>query len=53
MITIVNWPAVKDEPEGSMTDEDWAKAIIMHLTGCPGDPTPMLLKMIADMRNGK
>jgi len=33
-----------------MTDVEWAKAIIMHLTGQPEDPTPMLLKMIADIR---
>lgn len=33
-----------------MTDEDWARAIVMHLTGRPEDPTPMLLKMIADIR---
>jgi hypothetical protein len=33
-----------------MTDEQWAKAIIIHLTGRPDDPTPMLLKMIADIR---
>jgi len=36
-----------------MTDEQWAKAIIIHLTGQPDDPTPMLMKMIADMRGDK
>ena len=34
-----------------MTDEQWAKAIIIHLTGQPEEPTPMLLRMIADIRN--
>lgn len=33
-----------------MSDEDWAKAIIIHLTGRADDPTPMLLKMICDIR---
>ena len=33
-----------------MTNEEWAKCIIIHLTGRPEDPTPMLLKMIADIR---
>lgn len=34
-----------------MTDDDWAKAIIIHLTGRPDDPTSMLLKMINDIRS--
>lgn len=34
-----------------MTDDQWAKAIIMHLTGQPEDPSPMLLKMIASIRS--
>jgi len=33
-----------------MIDEEWAKAIVMHLTGRPDEPTPMLLKMVADIR---
>jgi hypothetical protein len=33
-----------------MSDEDWAKAIIIHLTGRADDPTPMLLKMVRDIR---
>lgn len=43
---------LRDLPD-EMTDEDWAKAIIIHLTGRPEDPTPMLLKMIADIRGKK
>lgn len=30
-----------------MSDDEWAKAIIIHLTGRPHDPTSMLLQMIA------
>lgn len=33
-----------------LTDEDQAKAIIIHLTGQPEYPTPMLLQIIADIR---
>lgn len=33
-----------------MSDEDWAKAIAMHMTGRPNEPTPMLLNMIATIR---
>lgn len=33
-----------------MTDLQWARAIIIHLTGRPDDPTPMLLRMVADIR---
>lgn len=33
-----------------MTDEEWTKAIILHLTGKPDEPSPMLVKMIADIR---
>lgn len=33
-----------------MTNEEWAKAIIIHLTGKPEEPTPMLLKMVSDVR---
>ena len=36
-----------------MTDEKWAKAIIMHLTGRPDDPAPMLLNMIKEIRGNK
>lgn len=35
---------------GPMSDEDWAKSIIIHLTGRAIDPTPMLLQMIASIR---
>jgi hypothetical protein len=34
-----------------VTDLEGAKAIIIHLTGQPEDPTPMLLKMVADIRS--
>lgn len=39
-------------PESATTnsDDEWAKCIIIHLTGRPDNPTPMLLKMIADIR---
>ena len=37
--------------QDQMTDDLWAKAIIMHLTGTADDPTPMLLVMIAEIRN--
>lgn len=33
-----------------MSDDEWAKAIIIHLTGRPHDPTPVLLQMIASIR---
>lgn len=33
-----------------MSDEDWAKSIIIHLTGRAIDPTPILLQMIASIR---
>lgn len=33
-----------------MSDGEWAKAIIIHLTGRPLEPTPMLLNMIASIR---
>lgn len=33
-----------------MTNDEWAKAIIIHLTGRADDPSPMLLKMVADIR---
>lgn len=36
-----------------MTDLQWGRAIIIHLTGRVEDPTPMLLKMIADIRVSK
>lgn len=34
-----------------MEDDAWAKAIIIHLTGKPQDPSSMLLKMINDIRS--
>lgn len=34
-----------------MADDEWAKAIIIHLTGKPIAPTSMLLKMINDIRS--
>jgi hypothetical protein len=34
-----------------MEDDAWAKAIIIHLTGKPQDPTSMLLKIINDIRS--
>lgn len=43
-------PLPKAKP---LSDDEWAKAIIIHLTGRPEDPTPMLLKMVADIRDGK
>ena len=33
-----------------LTTEEMAQAIIMHLTGRPDDPTPLLLKMLNDFR---
>lgn len=39
--------------EKSKSNEDWAKGIIIHLTGKPDDPTPMLLDMIQQIRDGK
>ena len=35
------------------SNDEWAKCIIIHLTGKPDDPTPMLLQMIQDIRDGK
>ena len=32
-------------------DLAWARAIVIHMTGVPDDPSPMLLRMIADIRH--
>ena len=46
-LIVTHRKALEKEP---MTDMQWAQAIIMHLTGKPDDPTPVLLQMIADIR---
>ena len=34
-----------------MEDHEWAKAIVIHLTGRPEEPTSVLLKIINDIRS--
>jgi hypothetical protein len=52
---IADVPAPTASPEiirdDVITDLDFARAIVMHMTGKPTDPTPMLMSIIRDIRN--
>lgn len=41
------------EDQSAITDKQWARTIIMHLTGRPDEATPVLIAMIRDIRLGR